>query len=352
MLVRRAGVAVRHLRAAPGAAGGGGHPHAASSWSTLPPPTTASSATWRWPCTCSCSTTAGRARAGRSARPAAGAAARAARPSLAPGARRSRRRRPRLPSRWLSLEPWRALAAVGLTAHLAHLAAGGAGAVRAAGALADAPAAGRPAVRAAAPGQHLPPVRLGHPRADRAADRGPSRRGVARRRTCATSPAIPRARPPFVAPHQPRVDFLLWFHGLAWRRTPAVPGRRCWTALCHDPAAVAPLFARPLPDAPAGGAGGLPALPLRHAREPGAATGTYWLRAVRGDSGRKFRAIDKRLGRLGRATHAQGIARHPVPDGVPRPARVRPGGAVPAGRGPRPGRQRLRGHPGGGVVLG
>jgi len=48
--------------------------------------------------------------------------------------------------------------------------------------------------------------------------------------------------PPFVAPHQPRVDFQLWFYGLQFqRRTPA------WVAtlverLCTDPEAVAPLF--------------------------------------------------------------------------------------------------------------
>jgi len=53
--------------------------------------------------------------------------------------------------------------------------------------------------------------------------------------------------PPFVAPHQPRVDFLLWFYGLSFaRRQPgyvsALLGR-----LCEDPAVVAPLFAQPPP---------------------------------------------------------------------------------------------------------
>ena len=55
--------------------------------------------------------------------------------------------------------------------------------------------------------------------------------------------------PPFVAPHQPRVDFQMWFlllgRGLArWFQT-------LLDRMRHDPAAVAPLFARnPFPDAP------------------------------------------------------------------------------------------------------
>jgi len=53
----------------------------------------------------------------------------------------------------------------------------------------------------------------------------------------------PVDRPPaFVAPHQPRVDFLLWFYGLAFaRRQPAyVSG--LLGSLCDDPGAVASLF--------------------------------------------------------------------------------------------------------------
>ena len=55
--------------------------------------------------------------------------------------------------------------------------------------------------------------------------------------------------PPFVAPHQPRVDFQMWFLLLG-----AHPGARWFDALVdrilHEPAAVAPLFARnPFPDA-------------------------------------------------------------------------------------------------------
>jgi len=51
--------------------------------------------------------------------------------------------------------------------------------------------------------------------------------------------------PPFVTPHQPRVDFQLWFYGLQFqRRTPT------WVAtlverLCSDPQAVATLFINP-----------------------------------------------------------------------------------------------------------
>ena len=53
--------------------------------------------------------------------------------------------------------------------------------------------------------------------------------------------------PPFVAPHQPRVDFLLWFYGLSFaRRQPGyvsgLIGR-----LCEDPGTVQQLLAEPPP---------------------------------------------------------------------------------------------------------
>jgi hypothetical protein len=56
--------------------------------------------------------------------------------------------------------------------------------------------------------------------------------------------------PPFVAPHQPRVDFLLWFYGLAPEQ--GVPGyvRALLDRLCSDPSAVAGLFIDPPPPAP------------------------------------------------------------------------------------------------------
>jgi hypothetical protein len=63
-------------------------------------------------------------------------------------------------------------------------------------------------------------------------------------------PGPPRRAPPIVAPHQPRVDFLLWFYGLDHRR-----GAPPWVAtlmerLCHDPGAVQDLFVDSLPPQP------------------------------------------------------------------------------------------------------
>ncbi len=53
--------------------------------------------------------------------------------------------------------------------------------------------------------------------------------------------------PPFVAPHQPRVDFRLWFTALGWQR-----GVERWVTTlleraCQDPGAVEALFAERLP---------------------------------------------------------------------------------------------------------
>jgi hypothetical protein len=62
-------------------------------------------------------------------------------------------------------------------------------------------------------------------------------------------PGDPMRAPPFVAPHQPRVDFLLWFHGLSHRQLPDYV-RGLLIRSCHDPGAVQALFARPLPAAP------------------------------------------------------------------------------------------------------
>ena len=59
-----------------------------------------------------------------------------------------------------------------------------------------------------------------------------------------------RRRPDFVAPHQPRVDFQLWFYGLSFSRgTPTYVGRLV-ERLCSDPAAVQDLFTMPLPPDP------------------------------------------------------------------------------------------------------
>jgi hypothetical protein len=60
-------------------------------------------------------------------------------------------------------------------------------------------------------------------------------------------PGDPLRPPPFVAPHQPRVDFLLWFHGLSHRQLPDYV-RGLLRRACHDPSAVSELFVRPLPE--------------------------------------------------------------------------------------------------------
>lgn len=61
----------------------------------------------------------------------------------------------------------------------------------------------------------------------------------------------PIADPPrFVAPHQPRVDFQLWFYGLAYSRRPPLYVMNLLARLCEDPAAVRLLFRSPLPAAP------------------------------------------------------------------------------------------------------
>jgi len=61
----------------------------------------------------------------------------------------------------------------------------------------------------------------------------------------------PVHRPPrWATPHQPRVDFRLWFYGLSFRqRTPEYVSRLV-DRLCHDPAAMTPLFLESLPSAP------------------------------------------------------------------------------------------------------
>ena len=57
--------------------------------------------------------------------------------------------------------------------------------------------------------------------------------------------------PDFVAPHQPRVDFQLWFYGLGFQsRTPAYVSTLI-ERLCEAPQTVQPLFRAPLPAHPA-----------------------------------------------------------------------------------------------------
>ena len=60
-------------------------------------------------------------------------------------------------------------------------------------------------------------------------------------------PGAADRRPGFVAPHQPRVDFQLWFYGLRWKR-----GAPAWmpvllSRICHEPEVVQQLFRTTLP---------------------------------------------------------------------------------------------------------
>ncbi|HVW27719.1 MAG TPA: lipase maturation factor family protein [Polyangiaceae bacterium] len=63
-------------------------------------------------------------------------------------------------------------------------------------------------------------------------------------------PGDPQRPPPFVAPHQPRVDFQLWFYGLNADRGVPTYVAALLQRLCTDPNAVAPLFVGPLPLSP------------------------------------------------------------------------------------------------------
>lgn len=64
-------------------------------------------------------------------------------------------------------------------------------------------------------------------------------------------PGDPGRAPPFVAPHQPRIDFQLWFYGLSFRRREPRYVSTLLERMCEDPAAVQPLFLAPLPRGPA-----------------------------------------------------------------------------------------------------
>ena len=57
--------------------------------------------------------------------------------------------------------------------------------------------------------------------------------------------------PDFVAPHQPRVDFRLWFYGLAFQRRQPAYVSALLERLCTEPEVVQPLFRAPLPSHPA-----------------------------------------------------------------------------------------------------
>lgn len=59
-------------------------------------------------------------------------------------------------------------------------------------------------------------------------------------------PGDPRRRPDWVAPHQPRVDFQLWFYGLGYHAGAPEYVTTLIERLCRDPSAVQPLFRAPL----------------------------------------------------------------------------------------------------------
>jgi len=63
-------------------------------------------------------------------------------------------------------------------------------------------------------------------------------------------PGDVRRAPRIVAPHQPRVDFQLWFYGLGFQRGMPAYVSALIERLCNDPAAVQPLFVEPLPAKP------------------------------------------------------------------------------------------------------
>jgi hypothetical protein len=56
--------------------------------------------------------------------------------------------------------------------------------------------------------------------------------------------------PPFVAPHQPRLDFQLWFFGLGHRRGVPPYVASLLTRVCEDPEATQSFFPAPLPERP------------------------------------------------------------------------------------------------------
>jgi hypothetical protein len=63
-------------------------------------------------------------------------------------------------------------------------------------------------------------------------------------------PGAETRAPDFVAPHQPRVDFNLWFYGLSFRSGAPEYVAALVDRLCRDPSAVQPLFRDSLPAQP------------------------------------------------------------------------------------------------------
>jgi lipase maturation factor 1 len=63
-------------------------------------------------------------------------------------------------------------------------------------------------------------------------------------------PGDPRRAPDFVAPHQPRLDFQLWFHGLSFQRGRPAYLQVLLERMCEDVDPVRPFFRDPLPPHP------------------------------------------------------------------------------------------------------
>ena len=93
----------------------------------------------------------------------------------------------------------------------------------------------------------------------------------------------PRRAPGFVAPHQPRVDFQLWFYGLAFQRREPPYVTALVEKLCNDAASVQPLFRDPLSASPDRRAHRLLAVPVRERRRT-ARLRTWWRRARAAES--------------------------------------------------------------------
>lgn len=94
-------------------------------------------------------------------------------------------------------------------------------------------------------------------------------------------PGDPARAPTLVAPHQPRLDFQLWFFGLGHRRGAPPYVTQLLDRVCHDPAAVQALFPAPLPARPASVR---LAFHRYHFTTPAerAATGAWWRREPAG----------------------------------------------------------------------
>jgi hypothetical protein len=90
-------------------------------------------------------------------------------------------------------------------------------------------------------------------------------------------PGDPTRAPNFVAPHQPRVDFQLWFYGLSFRRREPTYVSTLVERMCEDAPVVQPLFRAPLPAHPA--AVRIVFWRYEFASRAERASGTWWRRA-------------------------------------------------------------------------